>query len=159
MTTIKLNQAVPEFSAPATSGLTFTMTAMRGYPVVMYFYPKDNTPGCTTQANAFRDAYTTFDKLGVVLVGVSRDNIASHEKFKAKFSLPFELISDTDEHLCQLFGTIKEKKMYGKTVRGIERSTFLIDQNGVLRHTWRGLTVAGHVEEVQNTIRTLISKA
>lgn len=153
--TITLNQPVPDFQGQATSNLIFSMEQMRGYPVVLYFYPKDNTPGCTNEALAFRDHYDEFLALKVVLVGISRDTIKAHENFKKKFALPFELVSDTDEKICTLFSVIKNKKMYGKEVRGIERSTFLIDQKGILRHAWRGVKVDGHVTQVLDAMHLL----
>src|SRR3954451_18288768 len=150
-----LNKPVPEFEALATGGVKFTPQAYAGKIVVLYFYPKDNTPGCTTEAMQFRDAYTEFVKAGAVLFGVSRDNMASHEKFKTTFELPFDLIADTEEKLCHMFGVVKNKIMYGKKVKGIERSTFLIDPQGVLRNEWRGIKVAGHVDEVLKAVKAL----
>lgn len=153
--TPSLNKAVPEFEAAATGGIKFTPQAFAGKIVVLYFYPKDNTPGCTTEAMQFRDQYKEFQKAGAVLFGVSRDNMASHERFKTQLGLPFELIADTEEKLCHMFGVVKNKIMYGKKVKGIERSTFLIDAQGVLRSEWRGLTVAGHVDEVLKAVKLL----
>ena len=153
--TPSLNKAVPEFEAAATGGVKFTPQAFAGKVVVLYFYPKDNTPGCTTEAMQFRDQYKEFQKAGAVLFGVSRDNMASHERFKTQLGLPFELIADTEEKLCHMFGVVKNKIMYGKKVKGIERSTFLIDAQGVLRSEWRGLTVAGHVDEVLKAVKLL----
>ena len=153
--TITLNQPVPDFKGQATSNLIFSMEQMRGYPTVLYFYPKDNTPGCTNEALAFRDRYNEFLALKVVLVGISRDSIKAHENFKKKFALPFELVSDTDEKICTLFNVIKNKKMYGKEVRGIERSTFLIDPKGILNHAWRGVKVDGHVKQVLDAVHAL----
>jgi peroxiredoxin Q/BCP len=146
-----LNKALPEFEALATSGVKFTPQAYAGQIVVLYFYPKDNTPGCTTEAMQFRDHHKDFVKAGAVVFGVSRDNMASHDKFKQALELPFELIADTEEKLCHMFGVV----MYGKKVKGIERSTFLIDGSGVLRAEWRGLKVAGHVEEVLKAVKAL----
>jgi peroxiredoxin Q/BCP len=142
------NLPVPDFTAPTTSGKTFTLSAMKGRKVALYFYPKDDTPGCTTEGAAFRDLYAQFQAAGCEVVGVSRDTLASHEKFKAKMAFPFELLADTDEAVCNMFGVIKLKNMYGKQVRGIERSTFLIDGAGVCRKEWRGVKVPGHVDEV-----------
>ena len=153
--TPSLNKAVPEFEAAATGGVKFTPQAFAGKVVVLYFYPKDNTPGCTTEAMQFRDQYKEFQKAGAVLFGVSRDNMASHARFKTQLGLPFELIADTEEKLCHMFGVVKNKIMYGKKVKGIERSTFLIDAQGVLRAEWRGLTVAGHVDEVLKAVKQL----
>ncbi|HMW18245.1 MAG TPA: peroxiredoxin [Accumulibacter sp.] len=150
-----IDQIVEDFSVPATGGQTFTLSAQRGRVVVLYFYPKDSTPGCTSEAQDFRDLYDQFDAVGAIVVGVSRDSLKSHENFKAKQQLPFALLSDADETLCQRFGVIKQKKMYGKDVRGIERSTFLIDRDGVLRAEWRGLKVAGHAQQVLETVRGL----
>ena len=122
---------------------------------LLYFYPKDATPGCTTEAMQFRDRHKDFVKAGAVIFGVSRDNMASHEKFKGNLELPFELIADTEEKLCHMFGVVKNKIMYGKKVKGIERSTFLIDAEGVLRAEWRGIKVAGHVDEVLKAVKGL----
>ena len=150
-----LKNMVADFSLPATGGQVFTLSAARGKPLVIYFYPKDNTPGCTTEAQQFRDLYVKFKKANCEVVGVSRDSIKSHENFKAKFMLPFELLSDAEEVACELFGAIKQKNMYGKQVRGIERSTFVFDKDGKLRHEWRGLKVDGHAREVLNFVTTL----
>ncbi len=148
-----LNKNLPEFEALATSGVKFTPQAFAGRAVVLYFYPKDHTPGCTTEAMQFRDMHAEFLKAGAVVFGVSRDNMASHEKFRQNLELPYELIADTEEKLCHMFGVVKNKIMYGKKVKGIERSTFLIDASGVLRAEWRGIKVAGHVEEVLNAVK------
>jgi peroxiredoxin Q/BCP len=150
-----LNKPLPDFEALATGGTKFTPQAYAGQTVVLYFYPKDNTPGCTTEAMQFRDHHKDFVKAGAVVFGVSRDNMASHEKFKQNLELPFELIADTEEKLCHMFGVVKNKIMYGKKVKGIERSTFLIDGEGMLRGEWRGLKVAGHVEEVLKAAKDL----
>ena len=152
--TVSLNQAVPDFSAPATGG-TFRLADYRGKTVVLYFYPKDNTPGCTNEAMDFRDQHEAFEAAGAVVFGVSRDSMKSHENFKAKLERPFELISDADEALCQLFDVIKMKKLYGKEVRGIERSTFVIDGKGKLRHELRGIKVPSHVDEVLELVRAM----
>ncbi|NOU01236.1 MAG: peroxiredoxin [Gallionella sp.] len=146
---------VADFSLPATGGETFTLSGARGKHLVIYFYPKDNTPGCTTQAQQFRDLYAKFQKVNCEIVGISRDSLKSHENFKAKFTLPFALLSDTDEVACTLFGVIKMKNMYGKQVRGIERSTFVFDKAGVSRHEWRGLKANGHAQAVLDFISTL----
>lgn len=141
------NQIIQDFSLPATSGLTFTLS-QASKPLVIYFYPKDSTPGCTNEAISFRDLYAEFQKAGVEIVGLSRDSIKSHENFKAKHELPFELLSDKDETVCNLFQVMKEKNMYGKKVHGIERSTFLIGPDNHILHSWRGVKVPGHAEEV-----------
>ncbi len=150
-----LNKALPEFEALATSGVKITPETFHRQAVVLYFYPKDNTPGCTTEAMQFRDRHKEFVKAGALLLGVSRDNMASHEKFKQNLELPFELIADTEEKLCHMFGVVKNKIMYGKKVKGIERSTFLIDSEGVLRGEWRGIKVASHVDEVLKAVKML----
>jgi len=146
---------VADFSLPATGNQTFTLSGARGKHLVIYFYPKDNTPGCTTEAQQFRDVYTKFKKANCEVVGISRDSLKSHENFKAKFMLPFALLSDTEETVCSLFGVIKQKIMYGKKVRGIERSTFVFDKDGKLRHEWRGLKADGHAQEVLDFVTTL----
>lgn len=150
-----LNHKVPDFQLPATSGKTFLLSNYLGKNLVIYFYPKDSTPGCTTQGIQFRDKYADFQASNTEIFGISRDNLKSHENFKAKFSFPFELLADTEELACTLFSVIKMKNMYGKQVRGIERSTFIIDQNGVLVKEWRGVKVDGHIEEVLNFIKSL----
>ncbi|WP_137936298.1 peroxiredoxin [Chitinivorax sp. B] len=150
-----LNQTVPDFSLPATGNTTFELAAVRGKHLVIYFYPKDNTPGCTTEGSDFRDRYADFQAADCEVVGLSRDGIKSHENFKQKMSFPFELLSDPDETVCELFGVMKMKNMYGKQVRGIERSTFVIDKDGVLRREWRGVKVPGHVDEVLSFVKTL----
>ena len=150
-----LNKALPEFEALATGGVKFTPHSHLGRTVVLYFYPKDNTPGCTTEAMQFRDHHKDFAKAGAVVFGVSRDNLVSHDKFKTNLGLPFELIADTEEKLCHMFGVVKNKIMYGKKVKGIERSTFLIGPDGVLLQEWRGLKVPGHVEEVLKAVKAL----
>ena len=149
-----LGHKVPDFSAPSTAG-GFRLSAQRGRIVVLYFYPKDSTPGCTTESQDFAAALERFAAAGAVVVGLSRDSLASHERFRAKFALPFELISDADEAVCALFGVMKQKNMYGKMVRGIERSTFLIDAQGVLRQEWRGVKVPGHVDAVLQAVKDL----
>ncbi|MFA9438453.1 peroxiredoxin [Uliginosibacterium sp. sgz301328] len=150
-----LDQPVPDFSLPATGGDSVTLSSLRGKKVVLYFYPKDNTPGCTTEGQDFTALNDEFDRAGAVVYGVSRDSLKSHEGFKSKLCMPFELLSDADETVCNLFGVIKMKNMYGKQVRGIERSTFVIDRDGVLRREWRGVKVAGHAQEVLDFIKTL----
>ena len=150
-----LNQPVTDFELPATSAKTFKLSDYLGKNLVIYFYPKDSTPGCTTQGMQFRDHYAEFIKANTEIVGVSRDSLKSHENFKAKFSFPFELLVDSEELACGIFNVIKMKNMYGKQVRGIERSTFVIDKNGVLVKEWRGVKVDGHVEQVLDFIKTL----
>ncbi|WP_313739557.1 peroxiredoxin [Pseudomonas sp.] len=145
---VVLDQAVPNFQAQATSGHTIDLAALKGRQVVLYFYPKDSTPGCTTQGQGFRDQLAAFEAANTVVFGVSRDGLKSHENFKAKQGFTFELISDKDEALCQLFDVIKLKKLYGKEYLGVDRSTFLIDREGVLRQEWRGVKVPGHVDAV-----------
>jgi peroxiredoxin Q/BCP len=150
-----LGKRVADFAAPATGGATFKLSDHKGLPVVLYFYPKDNTPGCTTEGADFRDLHGEFAKLGAVVAGISRDSLRSHEGFCAKLGLPFPLLSDADEKLCARFGVIKMKNMYGKKVRGIERSTFAIDAQGRLAREWRGVKVAGHAAEVLAFVRSL----
>jgi peroxiredoxin Q/BCP len=151
---IEVDLPAPEFTAPATGG-PFSLAALRGKRVVLYFYPKDNTPGCTTESLAFRDLTPKFEAAGAVIVGVSRDSVKSHDNFKAKLELPFVLVSDSDEQVCTAYNVIKMKKMYGKEVRGIERSTFLIDEHGVVRQAWRGIKVPGHVDDVLEAVQAL----
>jgi peroxiredoxin Q/BCP len=150
-----LNKHLPDFEAQATGGVKFTPNAFAGQAVVLYFYPKDHTPGCTTEAMQFRDKHKEFIKAGAVVFGVSRDNMMSHDKFRQNLELPYQLIADTEEKLCHMFGVVKNKIMYGKKVKGIERSTFLIDAAGVLRAEWRGIKVAGHVDEVLVAVKGL----
>ena len=152
---IVVNKPLPEFEAVATGGLKVTNTSHVGNAVVLYFYPKDNTPGCTTEAMQFRDKHKEFVKAGAIVFGVSRDNMKSHEDFKTKLELPFELVADTEEKMCHMFGVVKNKIMYGKKVKGIERSTFLVDANGILAQEWRGLKVPGHVDEVLKSVKAL----
>ena len=144
-----------DFSLPATGNQTFTLSGVRGKHLVIYFYPKDNTPGCTTEAQQFRDLYAQFQQAQCEVVGISRDSLKSHENFKAKFSLPYALLADTEETACNLFGVIKLKNMYGKQVRGIERSTFVFDRRGELRREWRGLKVDGHAQTVLDFVVSL----
>jgi len=150
-----LGKPVKDFSLPSTGGTTFTLSEHRGNILVLYFYPKDNTPGCTTEGMAFRDLYKDFKKAGCEIWGLSRDSIKAHENFKAKLGFPFDLLSDAEEAACAQFGVIKMKNMYGKKVRGIERSTFVLDRKGVLAREWRGLKVPGHAEEVLSFVKTL----
>ena len=148
-------KAVKDFSLPATGGGTFKLSDQRGKTLVVYFYPKDNTPGCTVEGADFRDRHREFTRAGAAVVGVSRDSLKSHESFKAKMKFPFELLSDAEEQACTLFGVMKMKNMYGKKVRGIERSTFVITGEGAIAREWRGVKVPGHVEEVLNFVKTL----
>jgi peroxiredoxin Q/BCP len=152
MSQVAVGQSIPSFSATSTHG-DISSKDLQGQYSILYFYPKDNTPGCTTQAQNFRDRHEEFDAAGCRIVGISRDTLKSHEGFTTKQALPFPLISDPDETLCELFGVMKLKNMYGKQVRGIERSTFLVDPKGVLVKEWRGLRVPGHVDEVLQTVQ------
>jgi peroxiredoxin Q/BCP len=150
-----LGKPVPDFELPATGGQSFRLSGVRGRPLVLYFYPRDNTPGCTAEGQQFRDLHESFAAAGCAVYGISRDSIKSHENFKAKMKFPFELLSDADETACKLFGVIKMKNMYGKKVRGIERSTFVIDAHGILRREWRSVKVPGHAREVFEFVKTL----
>jgi len=151
---VALNRKVADFTAASTGG-SFRLSEQRGHPVVLYFYPKDNTPGCTMEGAQFRDLFKQFQKAGASIAGVSRDSLKSHEGFKAKMGFPFELISDPEEKLCEAFGVMKMKNMYGRQVRGIERSTFLIDGEGKLAREWRGVKVAGHADEVLSALKSI----
>ena len=150
-----INKKVPAFKLPATGGQTISLTGLKGKNVVLYFYPKDSTPGCTREGQDFRDNHRKFRARNTVILGVSRDSLKSHEKFKAAQEFPFELIADEDETLCSIFAVVKMKNMYGKKVRGIERSTFLLDEKGILRKEWRKVTVDGHVDEVLAAVKNL----
>lgn len=150
-----LNTVVPDFSLPTTGGSSFSLSSVRGKIVVIYFYPKDSTPGCTLEGQQFRDLYAQFSTVDALILGISRDSLKSHDNFKAKQAFPFELGSDSDEQVCTLFGVMKQKMMYGKMVRGIERSTFVIDRAGVLRREWRGVKVPNHAQDVLDFIQTL----
>jgi peroxiredoxin Q/BCP len=150
-----IGKAVPNFKAAATGNQQVDLKSLRGRNVVIYFYPKDSTPGCTTEGCEFGSLHREFTKRNTVILGVSRDSLASHEKFKAKYEFPFDLLSDGDETLCKLFDVIKEKNMYGKKVRGVERSTFLIDAEGKLRREWRKVSAKGHAAEVLAAIDEL----
>ena len=150
-----LGKPVPDFSLPSTGSTPFRLSARRGSKLVLYFYPKDNTPGCTVEGADFRDRYKEFKRAGCEIAGVSRDSLKSHEGFKAKMNFPFELLSDAGETVCEEFGVMKQKNMYGKKVRGIERSTFVLDREGRLAREWRGVKVPGHVEEVLNFVKAL----
>ena len=155
MTDVVEGKKVPAFSAEATGGTTLISNDLLGRPVVLWFYPKDLTPGCTREGRDFRDHYSHFERYDAIILGVSRDSLSSHEKFRAKHGLPFELISDPDGTLCELFGVIKDKSMYGRTFLGIQRSTFLIDSDGRLRRVWRKVRVKGHVKDVLAALAAL----
>ena len=144
-----------DFTLPATGNASFRLSDHRGQPVVLYFYPKDSTPGCTTEAQNFRDLHSEFARLKCLIVGISRDSVKSHANFAEKQCLPFPLLSDADEVVCEQFGVMKLKNMYGKQVRGIERSTFLIDRSGAIAHEWRGVKVPGHANEVLAAVTAL----
>ncbi|NLY57809.1 MAG: peroxiredoxin [Gammaproteobacteria bacterium] len=152
---IKVDTPLPDFTAPATSGITVTLSELAGKKVIIYFYPKDHTPGCTTEGQDFRDMHQQFLAADTLVFGVSRDSLRTHENFRAKQDFPFELISDADETLCRLFDVIRQKQLYGKQYEGIERSTFLIDREGVLRREWRKVKVPGHVAEVLEAAQAL----
>ncbi|KEQ16678.1 peroxiredoxin [Endozoicomonas numazuensis] len=150
-----LGQPVTEFTAQATNNTTVTLSELKGKKAVIYFYPKDNTPGCTSEGQTFRDLYADFQEADTLIFGVSRDSLKSHENFQTKHEFPFELISDPDEELCKLFDVIKLKNMYGKEYMGIERSTFLIDREGILQHEWRKVRIKNHVEDVLQAAQAL----
>ena len=152
---VAVGKKVPAFSAASTGDGKISSKDLAGHPYVLYFYPRDDTPGCTLEGQGFRDQQAKFTKLGVRVIGVSRDTLASHDKFRQKYSLPFDLISDPDEKLCRQFDVIREKNMYGKKVLGIERSTFLVDAEGVLRREWRKVKVDGHVDAVLEAAQAL----
>jgi thioredoxin-dependent peroxiredoxin len=152
---VALDAKVPDFTLPATGGGTVRLKDLAGGKVVLYFYPRDNTPGCTLEGQQFAALHARFAKAGVTVFGLSRDSLASHEKFRDKMGYPFALLSDADERLCQLFNVIREKNMYGRKVLGIERSTFLIDAKGVLRREWRGVKVEGHAQAVLEAAQAL----
>ncbi len=152
---VKIDKAVPNFESPATGDQTISLTDLKGKKVVLYFYPRDSTPGCTREGQDFRDMHDQFVALNTVILGVSRDSIKSHENFKAKQEFPFDLLSDKEEMLCGIFDVIKEKNMYGKKVMGIVRSTFLIDEEGILRNEWIKVKVPDHVAEVLEAVKQL----
>ena len=154
MARVSVGKKVPAFSAQATGDNKVALKDLKGKKIVLYFYPKDSTPGCTTEGQDFSTNHTKFRRRNCVVFGISRDSLASHEKFKAKYKFPFQLISDGDEKLCKLFNVIKEKNMYGRKVLGIERSTFLIDEQGVLREEWRKIKVKGHVDKVLEAVKS-----
>ncbi len=155
MSKLSIGKKVPAFKLPATGNKTIKLSDLKGKNLVLYFYPKDSTPGCTREGQDFRDTIRKFRARNTVILGVSRDSLASHEKFKTNQCFPFDLLADEDETLCKLFDVIKMKNMYGKKVRGIERSTFLIDEKGTLRNEWRKVKVDGHVEEVLEAVKQL----
>jgi len=150
-----LNKVVADFSCPATGDKKIRLKSLRGKKVVLYFYPKDSTPGCTTEGQDFRDLHSKFQCAGAVILGVSRDSLASHEKFREKLKLPFDLLSDPDEKLCHQFDVIREKTLYGRKFLGVERSTFLIDADGKLRQEWRKVKVKGHAAEVLDAVKNI----
>ena len=152
---ISESKAVPDFELPATGNQRFRLSAFKGHPLLLYFYPKDDTPGCTDEGAQFRDLHGQFVKAGWAVFGVSRDTVASHERFKAKMGFPFELLADTEEKACGIFDVIKMKNMYGRQVRGIERSTFVIDGDRVLDRVWRGVKVPGHASEVLEFVKSV----
>lgn len=155
MPKVAIDKKVPDFELPATGDKTFRLSDYKGERVVLYFYPKDSTPGCTTEGQDFRDNHRKFRARKTRVFGISRDTLRSHENFRAKQEFPFDLLSDTEEKACRLFDVIREKNMYGKKVMGVERSTFLIDEEGVLRKEWRGVKVKGHVDEVLQAVKEL----
>lgn len=155
MSAPKIGKAAPKFTAEATGEKTIKLNDLKGQNVVLYFYPKDSTPGCTTEGQNFRSSIKKFEKLNTIIFGVSRDSIKSHENFKGKQCFPFDLLSDPEEALCNQFDVIKEKSLYGKKYMGIERSTFLIDEKGVLQQEWRKVKVKGHVDEVLEAVKAL----
>jgi len=155
MTSVTMGKAVPNFSLPATGEQTISLKSLKGQNIVLYFYPKDSTPGCTREGTDFNDNLAKFKRQDAIILGVSRDRLRSHENFKSKQKFKFELLCDEDETLCKLFDVIKMKNMYGKKVRGIERSTFLIDKSGKLQHEWRKVKVDGHVQEVLQALKAI----
>ena len=150
-----VGEKVPPFEAAATGGKTISSDQLRGSPFVLYFYPRDNTPGCTMQSKDFRNRHAEFENRGVTVLGVSRDSLASHERFRSKYDFPFDLLSDSDETLCGLFDVVKRKNMYGRLLRGVERSTFLFDSDGVLLREWRKVRIRGHVDEVLEAVKAI----
>jgi peroxiredoxin Q/BCP len=151
-----MSTPLPDFEMHATGEQRFKLSAFAGHPFVLYFYPRDDTPGCTDEGLQFRELHDEFKKAGFAVFGVSRDTVASHEKFKKKMSFPFELLSDPDETVCNIFGVMKMKNMYGKKVRGIERSTFVIGKDGAIAKEWRGVKVPGHAQEVLDAAKALV---
>lgn len=155
MPKVSIGKLVSDFELSATGNQVLKLSRLKGQNVVLYFYPKDNTPGCSLEAQDFRDYLAKFSKLNTMILGVSRDSLESHESFRHKYAFKFDLLADEQEKVCNLFDVLKEKHMYGRKVRGIERSTFLIDDKGVLRRVWRKVKVKGHVEEVLKAVKTL----
>ena len=155
MAKVKLGEKIPDFTATVTNDSEFSLSENVGKNIVIYFYPKDNTPGCTKEGEDFRDQFAAFRANNAIIVGVSRDSVKSHDKFICKYNFPFDLLADEDETVCQLFNVIKEKNMYGRKYMGIERSTFLIDSNGTLIREWRKVKVKGHVEEVLDALKNI----
>ena len=153
--TVEVGKKIPAFKLPATGEQTISLSSLKGKNIILYFYPKDNTPGCTTEGQDFRDSIAKFKRQNCVILGVSRDTVRTHENFKAKHKFPFDLLSDTEEELCNLFDVIKLKNMYGKKLPGVERSTFIINEKGVLKQEWRKVKVAGHVDEVLAAVKTI----
>jgi len=152
---VEVGKKVPAFKLPATGEQTISLSGLKGQNIVLYFYPRDSTPGCTTEGQDFRDSIAKFKRQNCVILGVSRDTLVSHEKFKEKQKFPFDLLSDTEEKLCNLFDVIKLKNMYGKKHLGIERSTFIINDKGVLKQEWRKVKVKGHVDEVLAAVKAI----
>jgi peroxiredoxin Q/BCP len=152
---VEAGRKAPDFTAPTDGGGKIKLSELRGRPVVLYFYPKDDTPGCTTEACAFRDTILDLKKLKAQVIGVSRDSVARHDRFKAKYGLPFPLVSDEDGKVCAKYGTWIEKSLYGRKYMGIDRATFLIDKEGVVRKVWRKVKVAGHVGDVHESLKEL----
>jgi len=155
MAKVEVGKPLPAFSGEATGGLKIASKDLKGQRYVLFFYPRDNTPGCTVESKDFRDLYDKFKRRKAKIIGISRDTLTSHEKFKEKFGFPFELIADPEEKICNLFGVMKDKNMYGKKVRGIERSTFIVDEKGVLRREWRKVKVDGHAQAVLDSLKEL----
>lgn len=155
MSQVEIGKKIPDFSGQASSSIDFKLSNYKGTPLLIYFYPRDNTPGCTQEGKDFRDNYAAFEKKGIQIFGLSRDSVKVHENFKAKHEFPFDLISDKEETICNLFDVIKEKKLYGKVHMGIERSTFLIDKNGILINEWRKVKVKEHIAQVLEAIEQI----
>jgi peroxiredoxin Q/BCP len=155
MSTAQLGKVIPALKLPATGEQIIDLKSLRGKNIVIYFYPRDSTPGCTTEGQDFAANYAKFKRLNTVILGISRDTVASHEKFRAKYNFPFDLLSDSDEKACAIFDVIKEKNMYGRKVMGIERSTFLIDTKGKLTQEWRKIKVKGHVDDVLEVVKAI----
>lgn len=155
MSQVEIGKKIPDFSGQASSDIDFKLSNYKGTPLLIYFYPRDNTPGCTQEGKDFRDNYAAFKKKGIQIFGLSRDSVKVHENFKAKHEFPFDLISDKEETICNLFDVIKEKKLYGKVHMGIERSTFLIDKNGILINEWRKVKVKEHIAQVLEAIEQI----